>query len=134
MEGIEFTDRYGGNLPSMITGCRRCEAMGCFPTTDQGVWPADAPPPGTPEPDGTPDDGWRFVRCNGCGGTGRVPLRVGLRRVPSLWAGGARFVWDTRTFGVPPGRRRLAWFWVRVKIAFFYDWFLLSRRTARWAR
>jgi len=124
MTAIEFTDRYGGHLPSSITGCHLCEAMGCYPTLR-----------GTPYADNrsaAAADDYEFVRCEACGGTGRIPLWRGLLRLPGLWRRGVAFVWHSRTLY---GRRPTAaeW-WLAIRVAFLYDWLLLSRRTARWAR
>jgi hypothetical protein len=124
MSGITFSDRYGGNYPSGLTDCYACEAMGWYPTNDSAEWPAGA------EPD---EIGFVFVRCQACHGTGRIPLRRGLMRLPGLWLKGARFVWHSRTFGVPPGWSRFAWFLHRLRIAFLNDLLLLSKRTRRWA-
>jgi hypothetical protein len=84
---IEFTDRYGGNCPAWIRGCHGpCEAMGFYPTQDRSKWPAGTRPVGTPEEDGTPDDGWRFVECPDCGGSGHVSWFRSIFRIPRwLW-------------------------------------------------
>jgi hypothetical protein len=86
---IEFTDRYGGNPPAWIRGCHGdCDSMGFYPTQDQSEWPTDARQFGTPEEDGTPDDGWRFVKCRECNGTGRVSWLVSVARIPRwIWKG-----------------------------------------------
>lgn len=76
---VEFTDRYGGNLPSWLTACLECEAMGCYPT-------------GTGEDD-------PFVTCEHCGGTAKVPWWRTIARLPRWVWKGLRFVWDTNTGG-----------------------------------
>ncbi len=62
--------------------------MGFYPTKDQSEWPADVRAFGVPEEDGTPDDGWRFVKCSECKGTGRVSWLVSFARTPKwIWRG-----------------------------------------------
>lgn len=72
---IEFVDRYsatGTPYPNPWTICSGpCEGMGVFPSDNPGEWPAGTRPPGEPEEDGTPDDGYRFISCERCNGTGR---------------------------------------------------------------
>lgn len=119
-EAVEFTDRYGGWVPSGITGCHDCEAMGVYPVAPAG-----------PIDHGAGD--WTFAICTACNGTGRVPLWRGLLRVPGLWVKAARFVWHSRTF-YGPRRPTAAEWWLAIRIAFLYDWLLLHPRTARWAR
>lgn len=102
---VEFTDRYGGNAPSWLRGCHGdCEAMGVVPIVARGnpgdplfVWPekdareialwnmahVDA---------GEHDcDGWHFVKCDDCGGSGRVSWLVTVARVPRWLVKGVRF-------------------------------------------
>lgn len=83
---IEATDRYGGNYPDPETVCPGpCEGMGVYPvysakhderydaatavtTThaaeDEALIEASGITPG--------DDGWAFLNCPDCGGSGRV--------------------------------------------------------------
>ncbi len=72
---FEVSDRYtatGRPHPNRWTICKGdCEGMGFYPTDDPTEWPPGTRPAGTPEPDGTPDDGWRFIKCPKCNGTGR---------------------------------------------------------------
>lgn len=89
MSTIEFTDRYGGRVPSWLRGCHgKCEAMGCVPIHAdrreepwRALWlAAEAKAPS--------DDGYHFVTCPECNGTGRVPWYVSIARVPRwLWGG-----------------------------------------------
>lgn len=103
---IEFTDRYGGNAPSWLRGCFECEAMGCSPEklhdpdrpgvsgiagTDCGPW----------DKEGKKDyaaylqrggerqaDGWYFIPCHRCKGSGRANWLRTLARIPRwLWKG-----------------------------------------------
>lgn len=96
---IEFTDRYGGRAPAWIRGCHGDrEAMGFYPTKDQSEWPAGTRALGIPEDDGTPDDGWRFVKCASCSGTGHVSWLVSVARIP-------RWIWRGLKFGKQAMRR-----------------------------
>lgn len=83
MMEIEATDRYGGNYPDPATVCEGpCEGMGMYPAysakydTRTG---SDVCRPVEQEDDTaaieasdqTPgDDGWLFLTCADCGGTG----------------------------------------------------------------
>ncbi len=114
---VEFTDRYGGRAPAWIRGCHgQCKAMGFYPTKDRSQWPEGTRPPGAPEEDGTPDDGWRFVTCRKCNGTGHVSWFRSIARIPLwIWKGirFARVALDAKVN--PPEwtfRKRFAcWLW-----------------------
>lgn len=70
---IEFTDRYGGNPPSWLRGCFTCQATGYYPIQL----------PFSKEP-----DGWDFVPCLSCNGTGRVSWIATILRIPRwIWKG-----------------------------------------------
>lgn len=75
MTEMVFEDRYtatGRPHPNPWTICKGdCEGMGFYPSNDPSEWPEGTRPLGTPEPDGSPDDGWRFIKCPDCRGTGR---------------------------------------------------------------
>ena len=66
----EFSDRYGGIYPDVNTVCKGdCEGMGVVPVK-KGEWgytqaweDAEAKAPS--------DDGFHFVKCKDCGGTGK---------------------------------------------------------------
>ena len=90
MLNVEFTDRYGGYPPSWLRTCHGdCEAMGWVPIQLQ----ADAEHP----------DGWRFMPCRACGGTGRVSWLVSLGRVPRwLWKGIRFMRWALPAEANPP--------------------------------
>lgn len=75
---VEFVDRYsacGIPEPCRWTICRgQCEGMGYVPIH------RDDPSPGfralwreadEEDPSDDPDDGWHFVKCPSCGGTGK---------------------------------------------------------------
>lgn len=126
MQNIEFVDRYTDDprgRPTTFNACRGgCEAMGFYPTQ-------------TPQPGEEPDeDGWWWVTCAACQGSGRVPLWRGLLRVPGwLWKG-AKFVWDVRMFNYPPpdGVTMAANMWMAFKCAFMVDLGLWHPDTHRW--
>lgn len=69
-EKLEFSDRYGGNYPDIKTRCKGdCEGMGFVPVKkdDRGYqekWEAA-------EVKKPAEDGWHFVTCNDCNGTGK---------------------------------------------------------------
>jgi hypothetical protein len=72
-----WADRYGGNLPDPATVCPGpCEGIGVYPENDPSKWPPDTRPLGAFDEDGGPDDGWRFVTCPTCGGTGKRPAET----------------------------------------------------------
>ena len=136
---VEFTDRYGGNAPSWLRGCHSdCEAMGVVPifvaqrepgenecvTEDEGspkwrgAWEA-----AHAKPHAEPCDGWHFVSCPDCNGTGRVSLLRSFALVPRwLWKG-AGFI---RSMGPnkdvrPPHMNAAQHWWLIVKCAYLYD-------------
>lgn len=115
---VEFTDRYDGKPPSWLRGCHEdCEATGVVPILG---------PPRVPPADrwmaahvaaGDHDcDGWHFVTCLACAGTGRVAWFVTLARVPRwLWRGLAFMRWGLRADVHPP-----EWgFWKRFRVTFY---------------
>lgn len=70
---LEITDRYGGHWPDPATVCSGpCDGMGRYPSDDPAEWPEGTRPLGTPRSDGTPDDGWRFLVCPVCEGSGHA--------------------------------------------------------------
>lgn len=108
-DGIAFTSRYGGNEPSWLQACLgHCEAMGVIPVyvrqrEPAAEWNAFLPDEEDPvlraawerlhhgidQYDPPHDcDGWHFVECPSCGGTGRVGWATTIRRIPRwLWRG-----------------------------------------------
>lgn len=68
----EFTDRYDGKYPNPKTVCDgQCEGMGCVP-----IFKDDTREPWKTlwleaEKKEHADDGWHFVKCPDCGGTGK---------------------------------------------------------------
>jgi len=71
-QGYYFIDRYGGNYPDTSSMCKGdCEGMGVVPVKlddeneiyNQGWRDAEKEKPS--------DDGWHFVKCKDCGGTGK---------------------------------------------------------------
>jgi hypothetical protein len=99
-ETIEWSDRYGdAGAPSLLVGCLGdCEATGWVPIF-VAVGPArdDEARPSEElddklvalwreaEAKEPSDDGWHFVRCPECGGTGRAPWRLRLTRNLPRW-------------------------------------------------
>jgi hypothetical protein len=78
---IEFTDRYGpAGPPSWLRGCHGdCEAMGFYPTQEPQYATLD-------------EDGWAWVRCQKCDGTGLCSWPETLRRLPRWVVRGFGFV------------------------------------------
>lgn len=84
-EMIEATDRYGGNWPDPSTVCEgQCDGMGMFPAYDPAYdVRAGEPDHCMPAKDDaemirqagvTPGpDGYAFLKCRDCGGTGKKP-------------------------------------------------------------
>lgn len=129
---IEFTDRYGGNPPSWLRGCHgECEAVGFYPEPCSAYEPpeggafsvtATAPCPRPSEHLRTDFDGWHFLRCPDCEGTGRVPWHVSLARIPQWLNKGASFFWmmSGRQYQ-PPHFTYWQHIWLVFKCAFVYD-------------
>ena len=127
---IEFTDRYGGHGPSWLRGCHGdCEAMGIVPLfsdlappdADMRLRPADpltqtemmawndAHATLNARPEGHICDGWHFVTCLDCGGTGRVSWLRSVTRVPRWFWRGVRFA----RFAMQPTISPPEWSWRR---------------------
>lgn len=92
---VEFSDRYGERMPSWLRGCHGdCEAMGWVPIKHgearepwASLWRAA-------EAEEPSDDGYHFVRCPQCSGTGRVSVFTSITRIP-VWAfRAARQTWQ----------------------------------------
>jgi hypothetical protein len=103
LEGVEFTDRYGGHAPPWLRGCKgHCEAMGCYPLQVQAR-------PGAAMVSGltgnrleaeearregrlieVDEDGWAWVRCGVCNGTGVQSRWEAARTIPRLLRNTAR--------------------------------------------
>lgn len=138
MTQIEYTDRYGGRPPSWLRGCHGdCEATGYVPVAfavhndDPGAVCVDAEADpryveqwqaAHAQHDDKDCDGWHFVPCPDCNGTGRVPMRESLRRIPRWFVKGLVFFRGTWNYPGPlPKQRRLAFIWLQVKCAWLYD-------------
>lgn len=80
---IEFTDRYGGNMPSGLRGCHDCDAM--------GVSPRMIPVPGVDPKEISAEHTWDFVTCESCHGTARVSWFATAARVPGWFFKSIRF-------------------------------------------
>lgn len=144
MATIILTDRYGGNPPAWIRSCHECEAMGCSPE------PCEALPIGSnyagrddmrhvdgartencprPAEHDQPDfDGWHFLRCADCSGTGRVPWYVSVARIPRWIVKGLRFFDQmARPRYRAPHMTQAQHVWLVFKCAFLYDLMRLAR-------
>lgn len=119
---IEFTDRYGGRTPSWLRGCfGDCEAIGYYPEDDPGLWPPGTRLAGQPEADGTPDDGWRFIKCPKCEGTGRVSWLRTLLRIPKWIYKGIKSTWNLSSDYYNDGTPKRKRIWLAFKCSFVYD-------------
>lgn len=124
---IEFTDRYGGRTPSWLRGCHGpCEAMGCYPQHegDASMTAHERAEVARLRAECPTEDGWYFVRCPECDGSGRVSLARTLARIPRwLWRAARHFwefrpsapVWQGHSFG---WARRL---WVAFDVTVLCD-------------
>jgi hypothetical protein len=97
MDGPIFTDRYGGHDPDPRTCCKGpCEGMGQVPVPRDEADPLFAWLYNQAEAlHGSSQDGWQFVACPYCDGTGRRPgllrrLRLAWRRTWIRIGGGGR--------------------------------------------
>lgn len=104
---VEFTDRYEGNAPSWLRACLQCDAMGCLPVkaharVDHFGAGFDSPNCDLTEwqqsevsrliTDGKQEaDGWYFLQCQNCTGTGRVSWVRTILRIPRWIIKGTRF-------------------------------------------
>lgn len=104
MAQIEYVDRYTGleNVPSPLTCCHgQCEALGVVPVTADCDDPRLALLWAEAEAKEHADDGWHFVTCPDCGGTGRGTLATTVRFLPGYLVRKARFL----PFALHPDRR-----------------------------
>lgn len=141
---IIFTDRYGGNPPAWLRSCLECEAMGCSPEpcyadpqptgyTDDGtrattIEQQTQPCPRPAEHHQADWDGWHFLRCRECAGTGRVPWYVSVARIPRWIGKGVAFCWQMSDRRYQPVHMsRAANLWLVFKCAFVYDVLRLFR-------
>jgi hypothetical protein len=104
---IEFTDRYGGNPPSILRCCLGpCEGMGCYPDMDnwrERFGDIDKVP---------------FVKCPDCGGTGRVSWLRTILRFPLWIFRSGRFVVKAPARGA---KRDFTDFVLAFKVTFLAD-------------
>jgi hypothetical protein len=72
---IEFTDRYGGGPgPDVDTMCEgQCEGLGCYPVQLDAHDLTDYEKQAVQEAasKGPTDDGYYFIKCGDCNGTGK---------------------------------------------------------------
>lgn len=123
---IELTDRYGGNPPAWLRSCLVCEAMGFSPEPCRAHGGPSCP---RPEEHRRADfDGWHFLRCSACGGTGRVSWRASVARVPRWILEGLRFFDQmARPRYRAPHMTQAEHIWLVFKCAFVYDLMRLVR-------
>lgn len=85
---VEFTDRYDGNPPSWLRGCFDCAAMGCSPVKAHASPNCELTEWQQTEvnrriAEGKQEaDGWYFLQCHACGGSGRVSWLKTILRIP----------------------------------------------------
>jgi len=132
---IEFTDRYGGNPPSWLRGCLGygCQATGYVPIKKPRSLLLDFDTPANvyatgddkylqdwidAEKENPTDDGWHFITCHGCKGTGRVSWVRTILRLPRWIIKGIHF-----TIYAPNMSSKLTWKDVvlKFKCAFLVD-------------
>lgn len=133
---IELTDRYDGNAPSWLRGCFECEAMGCVPIKAHARidnWGADFDSPccqltdwqqaevNRLIADGKQEtDGWYFLQCQHCDGTGRVSWLKTILRIPRWIKKGVVFTFK----GAPECSSHMGYLaaaWLGFKCAFLVD-------------
>lgn len=120
---VEFDDRYGGYRPPWNYCRGQCEAMGVVAVqlrfAADGMAMAIGEDPrllaravgqhlrGEGHEDGH-CDGWHFVECPDCDGTGEISKLRALRYQPRKVRGALRFVWDHGVLGYsrPPWMSR----------------------------
>ncbi len=75
------------DLPERLRVCKgKCEGLGYYASNNQAEWPPEARPFGEPSKLGCPDNGYRFVTCRLCRGTGEASWWCILSRYPRwLW-------------------------------------------------
>jgi hypothetical protein len=132
---IKFTDRYGGRTPSWLRGCfGECEALGFYPVQGdvkgdlsvfQGLSGYELREVRRIKKErGPSDDGWYFVRCPDCHGTGRCSWWITMTRIPEWFMRGVRWCWfngpnSPNWSGHPSTYPQRAW--LTFKIAFLCD-------------
>ena len=68
-----WNDRYGGKYPDPETVCKGpCDGMGCFPVYKNATKPAHIVLWEKAEYKKSSKDGWHFVKCPDCSGTGKI--------------------------------------------------------------
>ena len=135
---VEFTDRYGGHHPSWLRMCHgHCEGLSVYPVYDRDSDERTSrdradPTHGPTEVErravqqqiathGRQDDGWYFIRCEACSGSGRVPWHITVMRIPRWIDRGLRFCWQMRPSS---GHHPQEWSWWRKAWVVFYCAFL----------
>jgi hypothetical protein len=78
---LEFSDRYGGHYPDPETVCDGdCEGLGVYPAHVGSEAEAIAEQDAKPDP-----DGWAFIRCQSCFGTGKRRDLITMSDLLKLW-------------------------------------------------
>lgn len=125
MTEIEITSRYGNRVPSLLRVCREeCEGMGCVPIKSDNMehpwrtlWlEAEAKEP--------TDDGYHFVKCPYCDGTGRVNWLKTILRIPWWLKKSTKTFWQFTTnkdYRWDHDKSFLSYVWVCFKICFISD-------------
>jgi hypothetical protein len=115
---IGFVDRYGGNTPSWLRGCHGdCEAMGYYPVKFKEIQPGLTAYEVEQvklqiERQGKTSDGWCFIKCPDCHGTGRVSWLVTIARIPQWFCKGVKFCFTSHA-----NREDWSW-WRNFKVRF----------------
>jgi hypothetical protein len=143
---IDFTSRYGGEPPGWLTACHGdCEAMGYAPYRPAWVEKrqgrlvanrelcrsryAGLPPARDAwydakwveaEAEVPSDDGWHFLECYDCRGTGRVSLLRAAARIPRWILKGFRFVRSAPEYRTDHQTRADA-YWLAFRCAFLTE-------------
>lgn len=120
---MKFFSKHGTYSGSWLRSCHGpCEATGWFPSDDPSEWPPRTRPLGFPARDEEIDDGWRFIPCKECSGTGQASLTISILRLPLwLWRG-AKIIWRiTSRYDKACGLTRWENTKLAVKIAYLID-------------
>ena len=116
---MEFTDRYGGRPPSWLRGCfGDCEATGYVPIHASRLPDEYREAWVKAEAGEHAEDGWHFVPCPRCRGTGRVSWPATILRIPFWIYRGVVFLFTSPTAG---RRRTLKDVVLAFKCAFLAD-------------
>lgn len=97
IETYEIVDRYGGRRLSTLRMCGgQCEGLGTYPTTGDDI------PDGAVKVSDDDMTGWVWVRCEECGGSGKVSRMAAVCGIPRWIVHSGRFLYYA---GREPSRR-----------------------------